>query len=317
MIYMKAAKLLISSDTKAHAYAWHSPQSVYRTLLKNNRNVFLQHGVIYYKQCHRGLRKNGTNSCRLFIVSSEVEKKIVMDYFGYNDNEVAVTGLARWDVLEDTSVKGEKMILVMPTWRSWLEEVTQEAFAESDYYRNYMALLNSAKLHAFLEEEQVELVFYIHPKFREYISAFATDCPRIRMIEFGTQPLNELLMKCNMMVTDYSSACWDVFYQGKPVLFYLFDFELYNQVQGSYVDMRTEAFGDTTTDMDELVALMRSYTQNGFAEKPEYAAMRETLLPYRDHNNCERTYLAIRKKFYSEAYEEMEEVAREDSQEEE
>lgn len=297
MIYLKAAQLLVSSDTKAHAYAWHSPNTVYREMLKRNKNAFLQHGVIYYKQCHQGLKKSGTNNCRLFIVSSEVEKQIIKDYFGYRDDEIGVTGLARWDVLHDTSVPGEKLILMMPTWRNWLEEVTEEEFRNSDYYQHYMALLNNPKLHSFLERKQVNMIFYIHPKFREYISAFATSSPYIQMVEFGSQPLNALIMKCNMMVTDYSSACWDVYYQGKPTLFYLFDYELYSQVQGSYVDMRTEAFGDATGDADELIRLMEVYEENGFREAPQYARMREKLLPYRDDCNCERTYRLLKEKF--------------------
>ena len=297
MIYMKAAKLLVSSDTKAHAYAWRSPNTIYRELLKRNKNVFLQHGVIYYKKCHQGLKKRGTNNCRLFIVSSEVEKQIIKEYFGYKDKEIAVTGLARWDVLHDTSVVGEKLILMMPTWRNWLEEVTEEEFQKSDYYKNYMALLNNAKLHSFLERKNVNMIFYIHPKFREYIKVFGSSSSRIKMVEFGTQPLNALIMKCNMMVTDYSSACWDVYYQGKPVLFYLFDYEMYSQVQGSYVDMRTDAFGKATDNADELIDMMERIEESGFREEDKYAAMREELLPYRDNCNSERTYQILKNMF--------------------
>lgn len=297
MIYMKGAQLLVSSDTKAHAYAWRSPVTIYREMLKRNRNAFLQHGVIYYKKCHQGLKKSGTNNCRLFIVSSEVEKQIIKKYFGYKDSEIAVTGLARWDVLHDTSVPGEKMILMMPTWRNWLEEVSEEEFQKSDYYKYYMELLNNPKLHDFLDRKNVTMVFYIHPKFREYIKVFGSSSPHIKMIEFGTQPLNELIMKCNMMVTDYSSACWDVYYQGKPVLFYLFDYELYSQVQGAYIDMRTEAFGAATDDADELIRMMESIEENGFQEEMKYASMRDELLPYRDDNNSERTYRILKEKF--------------------
>lgn len=311
LIYLKAASLLISSDTKAHAYAWHSPATLYRHMVSWKRNVFLQHGVMYYKQCHKGLKRTGTNSCKLFIVSSDVEKKIIRDYFGYRNHEIAVTGLARWDVLEDKAVPGEKMILMMPTWRSWLEEVTEEEFCQSAYYKNYMEFLNNANLHNFLEKKDVKLVFYIHPKFREYMGAFATDSPQIELIEFGTQPLNELLMRCNMMITDYSSACWDVYYQGKPVLFYMFDYELYNEVQGSYVDMRTEAFGEATDQAEALIQLMQKYEENGFAELKKYAELREELLPYRDDKNCERTYWEIKKKFYKREYQAMVEAQEE------
>jgi CDP-glycerol glycerophosphotransferase (TagB/SpsB family) len=297
MIYLKAAQLLISSDTKAHAYAWHSPNTIYRAMLKTNKNVFLQHGVIYYKQCHKGLRKSGTNNCRLFIVSSEIEKKIIKRYFGYRNNEIAVTGLARWDVLRDTSMPGERMILVMPTWRSWLEEVPEEEFKKSEYYKNYMNFLNDPKLQLFLQESETKMVFYIHPKFREYMNAFATTSPWIELVEFGSRPLNELIMKCNMMITDYSSACWDVYYQGKPVVFYVFDLDMYDRVQGSYVDMRTQAFGDAVDTMEDVIGLLEYYFERGFKEKDQYAGMRKELLPYCDHLNCERIYHSIKRKF--------------------
>ena len=106
-----------------------------------------------------------------------------------------------------------------------------------------------------------------------------------------------MIMKCNMMITDYSSACWDVYYQGKPVLFYLFDYDLYDRIQGSYVDMRTQAFGDVVESMDEVVDMLQDYVECGFKEKEQFAVMRKELLPYRDQLNCERIYRAIKKKF--------------------
>ena len=39
-----------------------------------------------------------------------------------------------------------------------------------------------------------------------------------------------------------------------------------------------------------------------FKEKEKYTKMRDELLPYRDHLNCERTYQQILKKFYWEKY---------------
>lgn len=50
-------------------------------------------------------------------------------------------------------------------------------------------------------------------------------------------------MRCRMLITDYSSVCWDVLYQDKPSLFYQFDIDKYNEAHGSYIDMDTELFG--------------------------------------------------------------------------
>lgn len=296
MVYLMAAKIWISSDTKAHAYAWHSPDSVYRNMLKRKKNVFLQHGVIAFKCCHKGLRKRSVNGSNLFVVSSDDEKQILLDYFEYNEDEILVTGLARWDVVEDKSANVPRQIVLMPTWRTWLEEVSEEEFRKSEYYQHYMQLLNHPTLIRTLEKYQIQLNFYIHPKFREYIGAFRTESPWIRLIEFGSEPLNELMMNCSMMITDYSSAVWDVFYQGKPVLFYLFDLDLYNQVQGSYIDMAKDTFGDVAYTPEELAGLIETYAENGFQEKTEYAQMRSHMIKYIDHHNCERTYDEIKKR---------------------
>lgn len=296
MVYLQAARVLISSDTKAHAYAWHSANSVYRNSLYKKKNVFLQHGVMAFKCCHKGLRKGSANPSSLFITSSEAEADIIEKYFEYSPSEIAITGLARWDVLHDKSDPAHREILLMPTWRTWLEEVQKEDFIQSDYYRHYMDFLNQPQLEELLENYNITMNFYIHPKFREYLEEFSVDSKRIHLIPFGSEPLNELIMRCSMMITDYSSACWDVYYQGKPVLFYLFDLELYNEVQGSYINMETEAFGDSARDGKTLLDLMEYYIRNNFKEKDQYAEQRKLLLPYRDDLNSKRTYDVIKKK---------------------
>ena len=61
--------------------------------------------------------------------------KIIVENFGYEDGDAPILGFTRWDVLEDTSKPEEKIILAMPTWRSWLEEKSAEEFKASDYYK--------------------------------------------------------------------------------------------------------------------------------------------------------------------------------------
>ena len=156
-----------------------------------------------------------------------------------------------------------------------------------------MALLNNPVLISTLEKYNIILNFYIHPKFREYLGAFYVQSNLIHIIPFGSEPLNELMMKCSMMITDYSSAVWDVFYQGKPVAFYLFDLDLYNEVQGSYIDMRTEAFGDVAYTPEQLSEIVKIYAESGFKEKDKYKEMRQYRIAYIDDKNSERIYHEI------------------------
>lgn len=295
MVYILAARLLISSDSKAHAYAWRAKESIILPRVQHGKKlVFLQHGVIALKRVE--FYSKGTNAVSLFVTSNQREHDIIVDEMAYAPEDVIITGLARWDVLKDKPIE-EKHILVMPTWRNWLEEVSDAVFMASDYYRNYMALLNDPRLAQLLEREDLYLDFYIHPKFREYLSNFSISAgDRVRLIPFGSEPLNELMMECRMLITDYSSVCWDVYYQGKPVLFYQFDVDKYNETTGSYIDMETELFGDRVMTAEELLAQIEAYARNGFKLPEVYAEMRPRMYAYLDHNNSQRTCEEIMKR---------------------
>lgn len=296
MIYMIAAELLVSTDTRNHLYAMRQRGSILKRYLRKKHLVFLQHGVTALKKVDFFYGKGKSGSCNLFVVTSDFEKKIVEDYFGYAEDEIVNSGFARWDVLEDKS-EGLREILIMPTWRAWLENVTLEEFKESDYFHNYMALLNSPRFHSFLEKNDLMANFYLHSKFREFIQDFSVESDRIRLIVFGEEPANELMMRCKMLVTDYSSVCWDVFYLDKPVVFFQFDRDKYMEAHGSYLDMDRELFGDCAQDVDGLLTYMERCVDDHFVVRPEYEKMQKSFYKYFDDQNSRRICDAIVKKW--------------------
>ena len=298
ILYLLCADLLISPDGRHHAYAWKPmPNPVTRTLNKQ-KLYFLQHGVLALKNVDSLFSVDSSSSVDYFTASSEFEKNIIVNRMGYNPDKVPVTGLARWDGLHDTSEPEHPIILLMPTWRSWLEGQNDEIFRQSDYYQHYTALLNSQELQNYLKEHELKLLFYIHPKLQEFIGTFHSEDSQIELYSFDSVPLNQLIMHCSMMITDYSSACWDAYYQGKPILFYQFDLDQYNKTNGSYIDMETELWGDRCTEQEDLVHLIKDYAENGFQEKQKYAEMRKEYFAYIDHNNCQRTYEYIKSQGY-------------------
>ena len=296
MIYMIAAELLVSTDTRNHLYAMRQRGSILKRYLRKKPLVFLQHGVTALKKVDFFYGKGKSGSCDLFVVTSDFEKKIIEDYFGYAEDEIVNSGFARWDVLEDKS-EGLREILIMPTWRAWLENVTLEEFKESDYFHNYMELLNSPRFHSFLEKNDLLANFYLHSKFREFIQDFSVESDRIRLIVFGEEPANELMMRCKMLVTDYSSVCWDVFYLDKPVVFFQFDRDKYMEAHGSYLDMDRELFGDCAQDVDGLLTYMERCADDHFVVRPEYEKMQKSFYKYFDDQNSRRICDAIVKKW--------------------
>ena len=77
----------------------------------------------------------------------------------------------------------------MPTWRNWLDEAENSTFLHSDYYKNYSKLLESKRLNKLLEDNNLMVNFYIHPKFKDYIGNFDVTSKRMRLIPYGEEPL--------------------------------------------------------------------------------------------------------------------------------
>lgn len=105
-------------------------------------------------------------------------------------------------------------------------------------------------------------------------------------------------MKCRMLVTDYSSVCWDVYYMGKPVIFYQFDYDMYMENHGSYLDMENELFGERYTELDDVIDGIERAIENGFEESERARGMRPKYFKYIDSDNSKRTYEYLRKKGY-------------------
>lgn len=298
LLYNLTASIYVGSDSKKHLYIWRPKPNCISSVMKKKDIFFLQHGVTALKKVDPIFGVHGSSPMTYFTTTSEYEQKIVVDNFGYPKENVPVVGFTRWDVLEDKSRPDEKIILVMPTWRSWLEERTVEEFKRSDYYERYMKLLSNDELKTHLAECGVKLIFYIHPKFKDYMEEFAVENENIEMIPFGSEPLNDIMMRCSLLITDYSSVCWDVYYMGKPVLFYQFDYDMYMEIHGSYMDMKKELFGERFEDGDELVEAIRRYVDSGFEEPEEAAAKRDYYFSYIDSDNSRRTHDYIASKGY-------------------
>ncbi|WP_088012302.1 CDP-glycerol glycerophosphotransferase family protein [Gottfriedia acidiceleris] len=294
LFLLLASKLIVSSETKGHGFAWRVSQGVIRDFLYEKKYVFLQHGVLGLKKVGNSFKAKSSNGADLFVVSSDFEKEIVKREFGYKEENVIVTGLSRWDVLKDKSHQNtKKEIFLMPTWRNWLEEVEDDKFILSDYYHVYNGLIQSEKLSQLLKDNDITLNFYVHPKFMPYVENFTSSNEHINVIQFGEANINELIMRSSLLITDYSSVAWETYYQKKPVLFFHFDLDKYLDIQGSYMDLRNDVFGEVAYASSELVDKLSVYINNGFKEKDEFSLNRNYYFKHVDQDNSARIFKYI------------------------
>lgn len=296
-IYLYAAKRLIASETPRHVHNIRVRSGRANASVTNKQSVFLQHGVTAFKQSDVFKKMPGRGNFDLVIATSDMEKTIIHENWLYDNDEITVTGFSRWDLLEDKSKQQEvKSVFVMPTWRSWMEDMPKEDFVQTDYFLNYTKFLNSLELNQLINEQNMEVVFFLHPKFKEYISEFEVkNSERIKLFSFGEIKVNEYIMKSSVMISDYSSVTWDMFYMNKPVIFFQFDADKYNEYEGSYIDMSTELFGDRAVSVAELNDLLFNLSHNNFEVPQEYRELRQSYFKYTDKNNSQRIFDEMKK----------------------
>ena len=76
----------------------------------------------------------------------------------------------------------KQLVLIMPTWRMWLEREGikgREAFISSNYYNSWNSLLNSRKLFDLLERYNKRVVFCMHRNMHEFEAFFTSGAKSI------------------------------------------------------------------------------------------------------------------------------------------
>ncbi|EOW9528949.1 CDP-glycerol glycerophosphotransferase family protein [Bacillus cytotoxicus] len=287
MVYLLASRFMISSESKAHCYIWKENRGKLKKVIHSKKHVFLQHGVLGLKKVDSIFKKGSPNGTNLFCVSSDYEKEIVKQYFNYTEDEIIVSGLTRWDHLQNKNGE-QKQILLLPTWRDWLDEVSEEKFLNSQFYKQYEKLLNNSKFTEQLKKHNIILKFCMHPRIHNSIHYFKCNNAHVQFVKYGDIKINELIMESSLLITDYSSVSWDMYYLKKPIIFFQFD-----HIINGYLGDEDKLFGDKCVRVDELVQVVNFYINNGFKEKQEYKEMRKQLFLYTDTNNSKRVMQGI------------------------
>lgn len=265
-------------------------------LRKNNR-VFLQHGVIVSDL--KWLYYNVTNM-RMFCTTTQPEYNFLVERFGYPEGYIQLTGLCRYDNLNNFKVN-KKQILLMPTWRQWIAkgvetkdiEGTNE-FTQTNYYKKWNEFLTSKKLDELLKKYDVNLLFYPHRNMQKYIDNFKIKSSNIIIGNWQKYDIQQVLKESALMITDYSSVFSDFAYMKKPIVFYQFDEKEFreHQYEEGYFDYHSNPLGDWAGKLDDALKLVEEYLKTDYQHK--HLKELENYFKYNDNKNCERTYFAIK-----------------------
>ena len=104
-----------------------------------------------------------------------------------------------------------------------------------------------------------------------------------------------LLMRCNLLITDYSSVFFDVGYMEKPVIYYQFDIDEFRKFhyQEGYFFYEEHGFGPVVETEEALINAIKECVGNDFRMQKKYLDRLAAFYPVRDEKNCERTYQVL------------------------
>lgn len=266
--------------------------------------VFLQHGVIHNDQS--SLFKPDWKRFDLFLTSAYGEYESIggeLSTYKFTSKEVKLTGLPRHDALINSTIKREKMLLVMPTWRPALlgkvingtERELLPDFINSQYAQAWMGIINNDKFREQARIAGYKIVFFPHANIQPYLNQFNVP-DDVEILDHAAGSIQELFLKASMMITDYSSVAFEMAYLYKPVCYYQFDeddFFTKGHYNKGYFDYREHGFGPVYNHEHDVIEYAIKNIENDCIPSPEYIHKVDNFFPYRDGRCCERVLTEI------------------------
>ncbi len=254
--------------------------------------IFLQHGITYLKRQgpHSTYLKGKAGQCSYVIVSSEKEKVVVADTFRIAPARIWITGMLMFDNCEyrHMNQSSPDKITVMLTWKPY--EETLDNFEDSTYFKYTLQVYEM--LQKYVPRENINIV--AHPRAHDLL--MSTSLHDL----VWDKPISEVLKESKLLITDYSSVCWNSFYQGGGVVFYQPDLEEYEAYVGKLIPQDNEYIGHRVFDEAHLEQVLSTGLQNGtvnldYFRTPEYEELYDSINSFHDGKNAQRVKEALRR----------------------
>lgn len=263
--------------------------SIYTRKIKATK-VFLQHGVLGTKNL-KNINGNHLKDFNvdLFITSSQREKNIVVRDLNFDENQVKITGLARFDELFDSNNNVKDQVVIIPTWRDWLTNVEQ--LKKSEYLKRMNNLLYSSKLKE-LANRGTDIIFCLHPNMQPFVDLFDIP-PYVSSVRQGDIDVQRLIKESKLMITDYSSVAFDFSFLKKPVIYYQYDKFDFLGKEPSHIDIEAELPGIIVNSQEDLENELNRLENKNYRIDQNIEKRMNNFIERRDQQSSYRIYNEI------------------------
>ncbi|WP_176494444.1 CDP-glycerol glycerophosphotransferase family protein [Cobetia sp. 5-25-4-2] len=284
------ANYFISTEAPAHVNLLRSNNKYVRRKLITTPFVFLQHGITYLKNHDRKgvYAKNREAEPAYMVVSSEKEKKVVSEMLRLPEDRLLNVGMPAFDDVEYSSINDltDDVVTIMLTWKPYEEHLND--FTATSYYRNTVAVAHLLK--AKLPALNIRVV--AHPKV--YDALCRTDLKD----QLWVGKISDALKDTKLLITDYSSVCYNSFYRGAGVIFFQPDIVDYERETGPLVPQEHEYIGYRSYSIEGLNEIIDSAISNNkinlsYVRTTEHEFRYKEINQFSDGNNIDRLFSAL------------------------
>ncbi|MBS4223376.1 CDP-glycerol glycerophosphotransferase family protein [Lederbergia citrea] len=221
------------------------------------------------------------------VVSSKNVAALYAEGFDINEENIYPLGIPRTDVFFDESyksektqeiyeeypfLKGKKVILFAPTFRGRGRKEAHYPIENLDFDKMYKNLKDEFvfifKLH-FINLNKVTIPYPYADFFYDFTNY---------------REVNDLLLITDLLITDYSSICFEYSLLNKPMLFFAHDVEEYISKRGFYFEYQSFIPGHLVKTTDELIEKIMN---KDFGEE-KIKPFRDYFFDYQDGKASER-----------------------------
>ncbi|KAF1293121.1 hypothetical protein BAU14_09840 [Enterococcus sp. CU9D] len=184
----------------------------------------------------------------------------------------ALTCITKYGTIVDDSLP---IILYTPTWKGKnvnqasddIDQIANETLTLAKKFKNKYQVL--VKVHPFIFELAKN-----DKRINNYLVSDYVDA-------------NIVLAATDILITDYSSIFFDFLVTNKPILFYVWDKDLYENERGMYLSSE-ELPGPSAENLSELIYLLENLTESIEPYSRKYQALKKRMVPYDDGHTTER-----------------------------
>ena len=280
-LYQKIYPYLLNSKIIVNSFIYMDIQKVV-SRVSYLKYLFITHAIGYFKTKiisvqFNNLRKDKRN----IIISSPFEYEKYKNQLKYSESYMHKAGLPRYDRLNSKKINiyENKCILISFTYRKYNNYV----YKKSLFKKNLEILLNNTSLMSFLKSQNIDII-YIQHHF-DFLRKRPFNQNNFQYIKYRNQSfLSHYIEKCSLLITDFSTICFDFMFLNKPVLFYLIDYkDKINFEEKIYMKYNKNNiyFGNVFSELQPLIVKIKNYTINDFNIEDELKKKYESVFYYK------------------------------------